>query len=148
MADLVAELASKAGVSADQARKGVGAVLEFLKSKLPNTDFSHIQKAIPGADQMIADAQKLPASSSGLLGKMGDMAGKLFGGGSGEMMNKLANTGMSGEQITGFLPTLFDKIKRFLPDWLVQKIESLIPGLSTATASAPASAPEGREEHF
>jgi Protein of unknown function VcgC/VcgE (DUF2780) len=148
MADLVTELASKAGVSADQARKGVGAVLEFLKSKLPNADFSHIQKAIPGADQMVADAQQLPASSSGLLGKIGDMAGKLFGGGGGEMMNKLANTGMSPDQVTGFLPTLFEKIKRFLPEWLVAKIESLIPGLSTATAAAPGNAPEGREEHF
>ena len=137
MADLVTELASKAGVSADQARKGVGAVLEFLKNKLPGADFTHIQKAIPGADQMIADAEQVPASSSGFLGKIGDVAGKLFGGGGGEMMNKLANTGMSADQISGFFATLFEKIKNLLPAGLIEKIKSHIPGLATATAGAP-----------
>ena len=49
MADIVSELASKSGVSTDLAKKGLGALLSFVKKSLPADSFSRFSSAFPGA---------------------------------------------------------------------------------------------------
>jgi hypothetical protein len=130
MADLVSELAGKAGISADQAKKGLGAVLALLKNKLPGNVFSQIQAAVPGADAMMTDAQPAPESSGGgILAAVKEMAGKLFGGGSGAgaLAADFSRLGFSAEQGGNFLTSVLEFLKSKLPADVMNKISGLIP---------------------
>jgi hypothetical protein len=129
MADLVSELSSKAGVSADQVKKGLGAVLALLKEKLPGNVFSQVQAAVPGADGMMADAQAAPESSGGgILGAVKEMAGKLMGGsGAAALTAKLGQLGFSPEQGQNFFTAVLEFFKNKLPADVLDKLSSLIP---------------------
>src|SRR4051812_9875424 len=100
--DVITTLASRCGINADQARKGLGAVLEFIKGKLPADAFSKVTAAVPGSERMMAAAQEAPESSGGILGAVTGAVtgavGKLFGGGAGELVSKLTQHGFSAEQ--------------------------------------------------
>ena len=126
MADLVSELASKAGVSTEQARKGLGAVLALLKDKLPGNVFSQIQSAVPGAEGLMTDAKAAPEASGSLLDTVKEMAGKLFGG-SGALASNLSRLGFSAEQGQNFLSTVLDFLKNKLPPDVMDKLSGLIP---------------------
>ena len=56
MADIVTDLAEKSGVSPDQARQGLGAVLAFARESLPADEFAQVSAAVPGSDQLMAAA--------------------------------------------------------------------------------------------
>jgi hypothetical protein len=130
MADIVSELASKSGVSSDLAKKGVGALLTFIKAKLPADNFSKVSSAIPGADHMMAAAAESGGeSSAGILGAVGGLAGKLFGGAGAAtaLVSKLTQLGFSEEQLQRFLPAVLEFVKGKLPPDVVDKIMGLIP---------------------
>jgi len=82
MADFISDLATKAGVSPDLARKGVGAILALFKDKLPAGSFSQVQSAIPNASNLMAGAQAAlqEAPSGGVLGAVNDHAPSNEGG--------------------------------------------------------------------
>src|SRR5262249_62216364 len=83
MADSTSEMASKCGISPEQAQKGLGAVLAFLKKSVPAETYAKISAAVPGSEEMTAAAESGQESSGGILGAIGDLAGKLVGGGAG-----------------------------------------------------------------
>jgi hypothetical protein len=56
MADLVNDLAERSGVSTDTARMGLGAVLAFLKGKIPEETFAMVFSAVPDACQAMDSA--------------------------------------------------------------------------------------------
>jgi hypothetical protein len=130
MADLVSELASKAGVSVDLAKKGLGAVLALLKGHLPGNIFSQVQAAVPGADGLMAGAQSaLETTSGGILGTVKEVAGKIFGGGSvaSALADNFSRLGFSAEQGGNFLTTVLEFLKNKLPADVLSKISGLIP---------------------
>ena len=129
MADFISELASKSGVSTDQAKKGVGALLAFFKDHTSAEGFSKIAAAVPGADGMMAAAQEdAGKSSGGILGAVTGMAGKLFGGGGGAaLVTKLTQLGFSGEQAQPFLANVLEFFKDKLPGDLMKQVSGLIP---------------------
>jgi uncharacterized protein (DUF2267 family) len=129
MADFISELASKSGISPDQARKGVGAVLALLKDKMPPGVFSQVQAAVPNADSMMAAAQPAEgASGGGILGTVASAVGKLVGGGvTAELTNQLAHLGISAEQLQKFLTTLVEFFKRRLPEDAAKQVGALVP---------------------
>ena len=63
MTDIISEMAAKAGISTDMARKGMGAVLEMCKSKLPTEAYSKLSAAVPDADGLVAASARQSAGS-------------------------------------------------------------------------------------
>jgi hypothetical protein len=130
MADIVSELANKSGVSADLAKKGIGAVLAFLKEKIPAESFSKVVNTIPGADSLMAAASEGgQEASGGIMGAVSGIAGKLFGsaGGATELVSKLTQSGFSADQLQRFIPRVIDFLKSKLPGDVMNKITALIP---------------------
>jgi hypothetical protein len=130
MADIVSELASKAGVSSDLAKKGVGALLSFIKAKLPDDASSKVLSAFPGADNLMAAADKAgEESSAGILSTVSGLAGKLFGGAGAvtALLSKLTQLGFSEEQLQKFLPAVLEFVKSKLPPDIMDKLTGLIP---------------------
>jgi uncharacterized protein (DUF2267 family) len=132
MTDIISSLASHAGISQDMARKGMGAVLEMCKNKLPAEAYSKVSAAIPGADGMIAAAADQPPSASapqsgGMVDSLTSSIGKIFGGPGGELAGKLSAVGFSAEQLKGFLPPVFEFLKDKVPPDALKKISSMLP---------------------
>jgi hypothetical protein len=129
MADFASELASKSGVSAETARKGLGVVLGLLKSKLPAESFAKVSAAVPGADDMVAAAADTgEQDSGGVVGAVKGAIGKIFGGGGTDaLLAKFGQLGMTPDQIQGFLPKVLEFLKGKLPEDLMGKISGLLP---------------------
>jgi hypothetical protein len=133
MPDVIGELASKSGISIDQAKKGLGAVLAAMKGALPAESFSRVQEAVPDAGELTADAEQSDQESSGgVLGAITSTLAKLFGGEGTTAVAKLAQAGFSAEQLREFLPNVFEFLKAKLPADVMERIGSVIP---TSTAA-------------
>jgi hypothetical protein len=134
MSETIGELASDSGLSLDQAKKGLGALLSSLKDALPAESFSRVQEAVPDAGHMMADAEESgQESSGGVLGAITSTVGKLFGGGAPTALAKLTQLGFSPEQLQQFLPNALEFLKGKLPADVMERISSMIPG-AKATA--------------
>ncbi len=131
MADIVSELAGKSGVSPDMAKKGLGAVLAFLKGKVPAEAFAKVSNAVPDADNLMAAAEAdKGASGGGMFGAAAGLAGKLLGGGAGGgagLVAKLTQLGFAPEQLQGFLKNILDFLKGKLPDNVLNQITGMLP---------------------
>lgn len=128
MADIVSELATKCGISPEQAKKGFGALLAYFKEKLPADMFTKIGEAVPGAQQMIASAAESgKEASGGVLSAVSGLASKVFGGGAPEVVSRFSQLGLSADQIQSFLPKVMEFLKTRLPADVMSKISGLIP---------------------
>jgi hypothetical protein len=127
MADIVSDLAAKSGISVDQAKKGLGALLSFVKTSVPQDTFAQVSAAVPDSDQMMAAAGPIEGSG-GIIGTIKDKVGKLFGGGGvTALISKLSSLGISAEQAQAFLPRVMEFFKSKLPDSVTQKLSGLLP---------------------
>src|SRR4051812_20003680 len=78
MADLVTSLASQTGIDPEKVRKGLGALIAFLKEHLGDEVAGKVQAAIPGAKEMVSEFESgQGGSGGGLFGAAADLAGKL-----------------------------------------------------------------------
>jgi hypothetical protein len=129
MADLVNELAERSGVSADVARKGLGAVLSFVKGKLPAETFAKVSNAVPDADHLMNSAETAAGQPSqrGVLGAITGAAGKIFGGGGAGLAGKLAQLGFSADQVPGFLRNVLASLKDKVPGDAMKQLTSGLP---------------------
>jgi hypothetical protein len=130
MADIASELAEKCGISTEKAHQGLGAVLEFLKSKLPTEAFNKVSEAVPGTEHMMSDAADTQEEESkGVLGAVKGAIGKMFGGGTdaGGAIAKLGSLGLSAEQIQGFIPHVMDYLKGKLPEHVHDQVSEHMP---------------------
>ncbi len=128
MADVVTELASRSGVSPDLARKGLGAVLSFLKGKIPAEAFAKVSSAVPDTDGLMAAAEAGPKDSGGgMLGAVTGAVGKMLGGGSGggALVAKLTQLGFAPEQVQGFLKNALDFLKDKVPGDVLKQVTGL-----------------------
>ncbi len=66
MDELIKQVTAKAGISEDQARSAVNAVVDFVKDRLPAPIASQIENAMTG-------------EGGGIGGTVGDMASKVGG---------------------------------------------------------------------
>jgi Protein of unknown function VcgC/VcgE (DUF2780) len=128
MADITTELASKCGISPEQAQKGLGAVLAFLKKTVPAETYAKISAAVPGAEEMTAAAETGQEASGGILGAIGDLAGKLVGGSAAAaLVGQLTKLGFTPEQIQMFLPKVLEFLKGKVPDETLKQISAAVP---------------------
>jgi hypothetical protein len=137
MSDIITDLASKAGINADLAKKGLGTVLAMFKDKLPENIFSQIQSAVPDAHGLIESAEAAaPKESGGILSAVTGLAGKLFGGGSAAaMVSKFTHLGFSTEQLHSFIPKVIEFLKSKMPPDVMKQISALLPGGGGEAAS-------------
>ena len=93
--DLDSLLGKQLGLTSDQSKGGIGAILGLAKEKLSSADFDKIAAAIPGADKYVAKAKKL-----GLLDKpMGNKEG---------LNGAFSKLGISQEKAAKMVPTVTD----------------------------------------
>ena len=127
MADIVSDLAEKSGLSLDQAKKGLGAVLAYVKEHVPEDAFAQVGAAVPDSDQIMA-AAGLEQESGGILGAIKEKVGRLFGGGgAAALLSKLSEMGLSVEQARAFVPRVMEFLKGKLPESLTKQIAGLLP---------------------
>ena len=130
MADIVNDLASRSGVSPDIAKKAMGAVLTFLKDKLPAEAFTKVSNAVPEADGlMAAAAMGQGESGGGVVGAVTGAVSKLLGGGSGggALVSKLTHLGLTPEQVQGFLKNTLDFLKDKVPADVLKQLTGSLP---------------------
>lgn len=129
MSDFITGLASQAGISPDQAKKGAGALLAFLKQHLPADSASKVLGAVPDSEGMMAAADlggEKP--SGGVLGAVAGAVGKLFGGGgAAAVLAKLGQLGLSAEQIKKFVAAALEVLKGKLPADVMKQVSHLLP---------------------
>lgn len=126
MADIASELASKCGISADMAKKGLGVILGSFKSTLPTETFTKLTQAVPGADDMMAAADTGAQASGGVMDAIKGAVGKIFGGGNADLLAKFSQLGMTPEQGEGFLAKAMEFFKAKLPESLQSQIGKLL----------------------
>jgi hypothetical protein len=134
MADIAAELANRCGISVEQAKKGLGVVLGLLKSKLPAESFNKLSEHVPEANDLMASAASMAdETGGGVVGAVKGAIGKIFGGeGVGALLSKLGQTGMSAEQISGFIPRVIEFFKSKLPANISNQIGEHLPSTQEA----------------
>jgi uncharacterized protein (DUF2267 family) len=141
MSDLIASIAAQTGIDPETARKGLGAVLTWVKTQISPEHFEKVQAAIPRAPEMIAEAKTTEddsAPNQGLVGAITGMAGKLFGGKAGadaNLLSSLASLGLKPDQIHAFASKVFELLKNHLPPEIVDRIKSALPALATTSAA-------------
>ena len=90
MPDLVNELTSHTGISPELVRKGLGALLSFLKKELGEETFDKLSNSIPEAPALTSHYESAPEPPEGVQPQGGffeivsGLAGKLLGGKAGE----------------------------------------------------------------
>jgi hypothetical protein len=136
MPDIVDQLASQTGISADLIHKGLGALFSFMKKELGEDTFSKVESSVPGAANTLKTFESAPPpteSEGGLLGMVTGLAGKLLGGKTGEgaeLFSTFSKLGLKPEQIESFLPKALELIKTYLSPELIQKILAALPALA------------------
>lgn len=137
MADLISTLKSETGLDTDTTTRGLGAVLNFLKEQLPPELFSQVEGAVPQVQAAIRAflSSDGSAGGAGLLGKVGELFGGLFGSNAGalpELFEMLSKSGLSLEQAKAFLPAAIAALRTYLPDGLLDQVIERMPGLGQA----------------
>jgi len=134
MSDLLTELASKVGISPEQAKKAVGSLLAVIKEHIPAEQFARLSQAVPGTDDMMAAAAAEHSSESGgLLSAVAGAVGKMFGGGgaAAALADRFGKLGLSREQIKTFFAKVIESLKSKLPPDVMAKISEHLPAEET-----------------
>ena len=109
---LVDLLSSQLGVSKDQAEGGAGLIFQLAKQNLNVEDFSIIEKAVSGIDQLIGAAPKIEDRSStlgGISSMMGSNLNKL--GGLAGLTSSFKELGLTDDMVNKFTPIILDYVK-------------------------------------
>ena len=115
MSDFITDLAGKSGLNVEQAKKGLGVLLSFLKEKFPADVFSKVEAAVPDAQGLMNLAKDVKERSGGVLSAIAESLGKLFGGNAAALASKLTHAGMSADQMHKFFENVFGFLKDKLP---------------------------------
>ncbi len=131
MENLIASVASGAGLAPDVARKAVALILDFLKREAPEDSMNTLFDKAPALRAVAATASTGGEGLSGTLrGLMGTGAGAMGGGGLMALGGDLMNLGLGMEQVQEVGKTVFAYAREKGGDELVGAISAAIPGLS------------------
>ena len=110
---LVPLLMDSLGVTKAQAMGGAGAIFTSAKSKLPAEDFSKVEAAVPGMDELLQSAPRVTGDSSMI------QAGKSFLGGGTETLqgviglaDSFSQLGLSPDMMSQFTPVILDYVQQ------------------------------------
>ena len=117
MDDLIARITSKVGIDQPTAEKAVGLILGFLQKEGP-AETQQLLSAIPGAEDLIANAGGGGGLLSGLMGGVMGLGSQLMG----------AGLGMG--EISGVAKETIQFAREKAGDGPVDAVIGAIPGLS------------------
>ena len=117
MQDLIARITANVGIDADTATKAVGTILAFLQSEGPTDKVNDMLTAIPGSDELIAQA-----SSGGMLSG-------LMGSGVMGLGSKLMGLGLGMGEISGVAKETVGYAREQGKGEEIDEIVASIPGL-------------------
>lgn len=126
MNDLLKRLTKELGITKDQARGGLVALLRAGRQNMAPQDFQEFVADIPGADKLLRDAPP-PSTLSSLAGGFGS----LFGGRSSPgrwagLAASFAELGMDIPTAKRFGPIVIDYVKNHGGEDLVDKIRNAL----------------------
>ncbi len=126
MDELIARIATAAGISEELARKAIAIVLNFLNRDGPKDAMQQLFEALPGAEALLAEYGE--GRKSGLLGGLADV----MGGGMGAMaaLNEMTNAGLDMGQVQIVTRELVAFAKEKAGEDTVNEVVASIPGLS------------------
>lgn len=109
MEELVKTLSTHAGISPDTTRRGLGAILTFLRKHLSPTLYSQLERSVPDSSGLIEtyEADNTSGSPGGMVGAVAGFAGNLLGaaaGEAGQLTAMLEKAGLDMSQISSFVP--------------------------------------------
>ncbi|MFO0956636.1 MAG: hypothetical protein U0800_04105 [Isosphaeraceae bacterium] len=127
MNPIVAQIAKATGLEPGLVEKGLGILLNFVKSQDPER-FGKILDSLPGAGELMGagksskgeDAEESAGGGGGdLLGGLLGMAGKILGGSKGgdaaSLLGSLSQAGFTAESAADFLPQALKSIQDQAP---------------------------------
>jgi hypothetical protein len=121
----ISNLASSIGLPIDMFKSGIGAILNFLKEKLPGNLFGQVQEKVPESNKMMEQAAAAPeAPPGGLAATVTQALGAA--GAVGALFSKLSALGLSLDQIKAFLPKALEFLKAHLPANLVSQVTNAV----------------------
>jgi hypothetical protein len=132
MDNLIARVASAAGVTPEVARQATGLVVDFIQREAPKEAVDKLMEKAPALNAIIAS---LPGAggegmSTGLKGLMGIAAGAMGGGGLMALGGQLMGLGLDMGQIQTVGKEIFAYAREVAGDDVVGEIAGAIPGLS------------------
>jgi Protein of unknown function VcgC/VcgE (DUF2780) len=111
--DLDSLVGKQLGLTSDQSKGGIGAILGLAKEKLTSADFDKIAAAIPGADKYVAKAKKL-----GLLDKpVGNKEG---------LNSAFSKLGIPQDKASQMVPTVTDLMGKMGGDEVKKMLSSVL----------------------
>ena len=123
MEELLARITGKTGLDQATARKAVAIILGYLKKEGPPNEVNQLLAAMPGAEDVIADADK--SGGGGLTGMISSM-----GGGVMALGGQLMAAGVSMGQMQPLGQELFAYGREKAGEDVMGPIVGSIPGLS------------------
>lgn len=127
MEDLIRRLTSELGVSPDQARGGLVALLRAGQQNMSRKDFAAFLADIPGADRLLRDAPAPSALSSfagglgSLLGGRSSSAGRWAG-----LAASFAELGVGVDTAKKFGPIVMDYVRQHGGADLIEKLRVVL----------------------
>jgi hypothetical protein len=122
MDDLIRKLTKDLGVSRDQARGGLVALLRAGQQNLSRQDFEQFVADVPGADKLLRKAAP-PSALSSLAGGLGSLLGGRSGAGRwAGLAASFAELGVDIDTAKKFGPIVIDHVREHGGENLVDKI--------------------------
>jgi hypothetical protein len=122
MDDLIRKLTKDLGVSKDQARGGLIALLRAGQQNLSRKDFEQIVADIPGADKLLRSAPP-PSTLSSLAGGLGSLLGGRSGPGRwAGLAASFTEIGVDLETAKKFGPIVIEFVRQHGGEDLVEKM--------------------------
>lgn len=123
MDDLIRRLRKELGVSKDQAKGGLVAVMRAGQQNLSRKDFDQFVADIPGADRLLKDAPP-PSALSSLAGGLGSLlGGRSAAGRWAGLAASFAELGIDLDTAKRFGPIVIDYVQKHGGEDLVEKMK-------------------------
>ena len=135
MNEILRILAQHLNINEALARKGLGAIMYFLKDYLPANLVTQLQTDVPESNELASHFEANKESS--IMSTVAGAAGSLLGGQTGaasQLASLLGQAGLSTSQVTSFLPKAAELLQNHLPKEISDKIIDLIPNSEASSA--------------
>lgn len=132
MENLIARVATAAGVTPDTARQAVSLIIDFIKREAPADAVDRLLAQAPALGSIVASGQSISSEGMGgfVRGLMGTAAGAMGGGGIMALGGDLMALGLDMGQISTTGKEVFAYAREVAGDEVVGEISAAIPGLS------------------
>nr|WP_321457741.1 DUF2267 domain-containing protein [uncultured Cohaesibacter sp.] len=129
MEQIIARIASAAGISEELATTAVKIILNFLSKEAPNDKMNMLLDAL-GAHGLMENASEAGSGEGGLMGGLMGALGGLGGmGGAMAALNQLTSEGLSMGEVQTVASELIAVAKENTDESLVDDVINSVPGL-------------------